>query len=175
MGIRGWKELARGSKWFLPHYDTKVSPAKSLLTVLGTLTVCLFLNLPAQSEQLREASAVIRASATVVNPTGLTLFDHAVAQTASSEFGFGTNNLLQKPAEAVFVHFPPGSSVLLMIEAEGKLVDRFSMSSGVLSSHHVTEYSQPLSGGYLLEQQVLTESLPEGSSNCIVTIIHTGS
>ena len=152
-----------------------MSPAKSLQTILGTLAVCLFLIPSVQSGQSKEASAAIRASATVVNPTGLTLFDSSAIRSVPSELEFETDNLHLKPANAVLVHFPPGSSVLLMLEAKGKLVDQFSLSeSGDLSSQ-IAKDSRSLLGGYLLERRALTESLPDGSSNCIMTLIHTGS
>jgi len=152
-----------------------VSPAKNLQTVLRTLAVCLFLIPSVQSGQSGEASAAIRASATVVNPTGLTLFDSSAIQSVSSELGFETDNLHRKPVNVVLVHFPPGSSVLLMLEAEGEQVDQFALSESANLSNHATRDSRSLLGGYLLERQALTESLPEGSSNCVVTLIHTGS
>lgn len=152
-----------------------MSPAKSLQTVLRTLAVCLFLIPSAQSGQSGEASAAIRASATVVNPTGLTLFDSSAIRAVSSELGFETDNLHQKPADAVLVHFPPKSSVLLMLEAEGKLLDQFSLSESANLSNQANKDSRSLSGGYLLERRALTESLPVGTSNCTVTLIHTGS
>ena len=152
-----------------------MSPAKNLQIVLGTLVVCLPLSFPVQSGQSREASAAIRASATVVYPTGLTLFDSSDTQAASSKLGFKTDNLQQKSANAVLVHFPPGSSVLLMVEAEGKLVDQFALSESADLSNQATKGSRSLLGGYLLERRALTESLPEGSSKCIMTLIHTGS
>ena len=152
-----------------------MSSAENLQIVLGTLAVCLLLSFPVQSGQSREASAAICASATVVNPTGLTLFDSSDTQAASSKLGFKTDNLHQKSARAVLVHFPPGSSVLLMVEAEGKLASQFALPESVGLSNHATKDSRSLLGGYLLERRALTESLPEGSSNCVITLIHTGS
>jgi len=75
----------------------------------------------------------------------------------------------------VLVHFPPGSSVILMFEAEGKEVNYFVLSERADSRDQSNKDGRSVSGGYLLEQQALTESLPNGTSDCTVTIIHTGS
>lgn len=152
-----------------------MSPTKSLETILGTLIVCLLLSSSVYSGQAREASASIRASATVVNPTGMVLFDSSAIQAASSELGFETDDLSLNPVSSVLVHFPPGSSVLLLLEAEGKAVDHFVLSEKADTRDQSNKDGRSISGGYLLKQQALTESLPEGSNNCIVTIIHTGS
>jgi len=105
----------------------------------------------------------------------MTLFDSSAIRAVSSELGFETDNLPMKSVSAVLVHFPPGSSVLLMLEAEGKAIDHFVLSESAQSPKLSANGFRSLSGGYLLEQQALTESLPNGTSDCTVTIIHTGS
>jgi hypothetical protein len=105
----------------------------------------------------------------------MTLFDSSAIQAASLELGIETDNLPLKTVSSVLVHFPPGSSVLLMLEAEGKVVDYFVLSDSAESPKLSANGSRSLSGGYLLEQQSLTDALPKDTSSCTVTIIHTGS
>jgi hypothetical protein len=149
---------------------------RSLFTVLLVASAgCLLSTSAHSSSSSTEVSASIRASATVINPVGMTSMVREFETESDSNPALQNDNLHQKLADVLLIQTPPESLMFLTLEAEGKAVACFVLSEKSLNPDRMAGAGVWVSGGYLLNEKAIRAVLPADDSRCVLTLIDSGN
>jgi len=142
----------------------------AVVTVAITLSLIAF----AKSEPLfAEVSAPIEASATVINPVGMTTIADGLLNDETLLREIGADGCHRSLASTLLVRFPSEGSLFVQVETDGQLVDGFALPGEQRVLRRGPVDGGSLSGACLVERKAIFGSVPPGCTVCTVTLIYT--
>jgi hypothetical protein len=145
----------------------------SIARVVTTVIVlCLYMAVSIRADRsLSSATETISATASVINPLGLSEAGDADSDVLRPLSGSEITGLHATLAGALRVQFPPDCSPLILVEADHRLVSRVSPTEVTLFEINPEKSREKASSVEYIRGDLLLSVIPPTCSECVLTLI----